>query len=276
MYVYLATPIDQGTAAHADLVRSLLIEEGHTVYAPYRAWGTQKIDGARLQNINQYALLQSDVVFAINPAGVATVGVPMEIQTAINYHMPVVLLTDLTPNRSAMVAWLKEQPQVAIGDNPETLVRTLRTLTAVQVGAKHRTARWYGEGQQPKVGKPGDAGFDLYYCDDTPVTIQPGDFVNVRSKIAVEFPTGIWGMIVGRSSTFSRRLFVAPSVIDNGYRGELYACCWNIGSEPQTINPGDRVAQIVPFPLTAESINWVNAPLSDSERGSTGFGSTGR
>lgn len=273
MYVYLATPIDQVSRFSAEAVRSALIDAGHTVYQPARAWGTQKIDGPRLQNVNQYALLQCDVVFAINPRGMATVGVPMETQFALDNGIPVALYTDLTVHDSAMIAWLAPNPMVIVGDNYEYLISHLRTLPKANT---KRTARWFGDGQAPKIGKPGDAGFDLYYCDDQPLVIQQGEFQNVRSKIAVEFPTEIWGLIVGRSSTFARKLFVAPSVIDNGYRGELYACCWNIGSEPQTIQPGDRVAQIVPFPLTAATLNWVNAPLSDSERGASGFGSTGR
>lgn len=279
MNIYLATSVDFGRSSDSDAVRTLLIEDGHTVFAPYRAFGTKLIDGPYIQTINQYALLQSDLLFASLPHSQKSLGVPMEIQFALDHNIPVVFYTDTQPANSALISWLKSQPDVLVGDNLPMLVRQMRTLTMTSKTVRRSAAgliRWWGEGQAPKTGKPGDAGFDLYYCDDEPLTIAPGDFQNVRSKIAVQFPTDVWGLIVGRSSTFSRRLFVAPSVIDQGYRGELFACCWNIGSEPQVINPGDRVAQIVPFPLTAASLQIVNQPLDPSERGASGFGSTGR
>jgi dUTP pyrophosphatase len=275
--IYLATSVDFGRSSESDAVRTLLIEDGHTVYAPYRAFGTKIIDGPYIQQINQYALLQSDLLFASLPHDQKSLGVPMEIQFAINNRKPVVFYTDTQGYQSAIVSWLRTQPMVIVGDNLPLLMRQLRNFRhQVVLQDRRQVMRWFGEGQQPKTGKTGDAGFDLYYCDDQPLTIQPGEFQNVRSKIAVQFPDDIWGLIVGRSSTFSRKLFVAPSVIDQGYRGELYACCWNIGSEPQVIEPGDRVAQIVPLPLTAAGLRWANLPLDDSERGATGFGSTGR
>lgn len=281
MHIYIARPIDS-TGNHdtrvrriTDFIKTELIEARHTIYDAASAWSTRKIDGPTIQTVNQHALLACDGVIAILPKEVHTLGVPLEIQVALNNSMPVVVWTDRTIADSAILSWLEAQPGIDLCANSRQVALAVsrwrrRNYTRPQL------ARWTGEGRAPKDGKPGDAGFDLYYHDDQPITIAPGNFVNVRSKIAVQLPDGMWGLIVGRSSTFARRLFVAPSVIDAGYRGELYACCWNIGHEPQTIAPGDRVAQIVPFPLTAAGIVWSQMALDDSVRGETGFGSTGR
>lgn len=273
MYIYLASPIDlvvDPTAA--DGVRSSLIEEGHTVFAPYRAWGTRGPLDDRLQQHNMSMLASMDAIVAYIPRGATTIGVMLEVAWAAERQMPVGIVTDIDLSKSASLLWLSKNPYVVVSNDARVVCKRLARIPS------HRktVAIWDGDGRAPKIGKPGDAGFDLFYTDDQPVTIEPGDFVNVRSKIAVELPAHMWGLIVGRSSAFKRRLFVAPSVIDNGYRGELFACCWNIGSEPQTIEPGDRVAQLVPFPLTAENMVWYKGALSDTERGSSGFGSTGR
>jgi dUTP pyrophosphatase len=281
MHIYIARPIDS-TGSHdtrvrriTDYIKTEMIEARHTVFDAATAWSTRQIDGPTIQTVNQQALLACDGVIAILPKEVHTLGVPLEIQVALNNAMPVAIWTDRKISESAVLSWLEVQPGVQFCSNSRHVTQVVagwrrRPVTSTQI------ARWAGEGRAPKDGKPGDAGFDLYYHDDQPLTIAPGDFMNVRSKIAVQLPEGMWGLIVGRSSTFARRLFVAPSVIDAGYRGELYACCWNIGVEAQTIEPGDRVAQIVPFPLTAAGLIWSQMALDDSVRGETGFGSTGR
>lgn len=273
MYIYLASPIDLVSDPEAaDGVRSALLSDGHTVFAPYRAWGARAPLDDRLQEHNMQVLAAMDALIAYIPRGATTIGVMLEVSWAVEHGMPVGIVTDIDLSKSASLLWLTRKPNVVISNDPHYVGNAVRRMPT----HRQTVATWDGDGQAPKLGKPGDAGFDLFYTDDQPVTIQPGDFVNVRSKIAVELPAGTWGMIVGRSSAFKRRLFVAPSVIDNGYRGELFACCWNIGSEPQTIEPGDRVAQLVPFPLTAEHMVWYKGKLSDTERGTTGFGSTGR
>jgi dUTPase len=64
-------------------------------------------------------------------------------------------------------------------------------------------------------------------------------------------------------------------VIDAGYTGDIFAICWNIGSTAEVIKPGDRLAQIIPMPLSAEFMQWIKAPLEETARGAAGFGSTG-
>lgn len=273
MYIYLASPIDFADDPwRADGVRTELIAAGHAVFAPYRAWGARGPLDARLQDINMTVLQEVDALVAFLPANVPTVGTLLELQWAVDHGIPAGVITELDISKSASLLWLDQHPNVVVSNSANYVAGKLQQLNA----KPKQIALWDGEGVAPKIGKPGDAGFDLFYTDDMPLTIAPGEFQNVRSKIAVEMPAGTWGLIVGRSSTFKRRLFVAPSVIDNGYRGELFACCWNIGTEPQVIEPGDRLAQLVPFPLTAENMTWLKGALSTSERGNTGFGSTGR
>jgi len=275
MIAYLAQPIDLDSNTDntlvADQVARHLAAYGFSVYAPRRAWSVHIPADSRIQTVNEIVLRKSAAMVAVFLRGSSSLGVPIEMQIAKDAGIPVVVVTDIDPADSVMLRHFG-----APVFHPRYAEQAAIEAERLAYEPRGSIAKWDGEGHAPKTGKPGDAGFDLYYCDDQPMSIAPGDFGNVRSKIAVELPAGMWGLIVGRSSTFSRRLFVAPSVIDAGYRGELYACCWNIGSEPQTIEPGDRVAQIVPFPLTAEGLQWVQAPLSSSERGTTGFGSTGR
>lgn len=275
MIAYVAQPIDldnnETNGIVADRVSRYLAEFGFSVFAPRRAWAVHVPGDVRIQVVNEYTLRRSAVMVAVFMKGSSSLGVPMEMEIAKQAGIPVIVVSDIDPADSVMLRHFG-----APVFHPRYVEQAAQEAERRASETHHLIAKWEGGGLAPKKGKPGDAGFDLYYCDDQPMTIQPGDFGNVRSQISVELPAGMWGLIVGRSSTFSRRLFVAPSVIDAGYRGELYACCWNIGQEPQTIEPGDRVAQIVPFPLTAEGIVWVNAALSSTERGSTGFGSTGR
>lgn len=281
MHIYLARPIDravhlQNLQRQVDEVCTLLLEAGHTTYQPYRAWSTNKIDGSTIQNVNQYALIQCDAVVAFMPAGVYSIGVPMEVQFAIDHGKDVVIVTDMAVSSSAMLSYLRSTHAVPIVSEAKLVEPALRHRKDSRSTTGHsKLAKWCGEGRSPKAGKDGDAGFDLYYSDSESITIPPGGFANVRSKIAVELPDDMWFMILGRSSSFSRRIFVAPSVIDAGYRGELFACCWNISGVEQLIEPDERIAQIVPFELTAKGIQWIRTELSQTERGDTGFGSTG-
>lgn len=138
-------------------------------------------------------------------------------------------------------------------------------------------AYWTGEGKEPRLAHEGDAGFDLSYNGVSVLTVHPDETINVPTGIYVQLPYGTWGMITGRSSTFKNNLLTPLSVIDNGFRGELFAIVRNIGKETAYIYPSDRVAQLIPIPMLADVFEWVHVDqLDDSERGDQGFGSTGR
>ena len=129
----------------------------------------------------------------------------------------------------------------------------------------------------PTYGSACAAGADLYACEDNGVTIAPGKTVLVHTGIAMAIPEGYVGLVYARSGLASKR-GLAPAnkvgVIDSDYRGEIMVALHNHGSEPQTVENGERIAQIVFTPYAA-AIFTVTDELDDTARGTGGFGSTG-
>lgn len=133
------------------------------------------------------------------------------------------------------------------------------------------------EAKLPTYGSQFAAGADLYACLDAPVTIQPHETFLVPTGLAMEIPEGWAGMVHARSGMATKR-DLAPAnkvgVIDCDYRGEIMVSLHNHGQEPQTVEPGERIAQLVIMPyLTAQFFEAEE--LSDTVRGTGGFGSTG-
>ena len=130
----------------------------------------------------------------------------------------------------------------------------------------------------PTYGSAGAAGADLYACLDQDITIAPGETVFVPTGIALEVPTGCAGLIYARSSLGSKR-GLAPAnkvgVIDSDYRGEFMIALHNHGTQLRTVSQGDRIAQLVITPVYTPGFREVTA-LEDTQRGSGGFGSTGK
>ncbi len=129
----------------------------------------------------------------------------------------------------------------------------------------------------PKYGSEYSAGCDLHACLDGPVTIQAGETVLIHIGIAMEIPEGLVGLIFPRSGMATKR-GLAPAnkvgVIDSDYRGEIMVPLHNHSKIPQTVEPCERIAQMVFMPYVAAE--WVECDeLSDTDRGTGGFGSTG-
>lgn len=129
----------------------------------------------------------------------------------------------------------------------------------------------------PVYGSEFAAGADLYACLDRAVTIGPHETRMIPTGIAMEIPVGWAGLVYARSGLAAKR-HLAPAnkvgVVDPDYRGELMVAIHNHGAEPQTIEPEERIAQIVLTPyLTAQF--YEAETLSDTGRGQGGFGSTG-
>ena len=128
----------------------------------------------------------------------------------------------------------------------------------------------------PAHAKPGDAGLDLTSRDQ--VTLWPGDTRMVGTGVHVEIPEGYFGLVAPRSGLACKHnvtLANAPGVIDAGYRGEIKAALINEGSEPYLVAKGERVCQLIIVPFESVECRAVD-DLSWSERGSGGFGSTGK
>lgn len=130
----------------------------------------------------------------------------------------------------------------------------------------------------PSYGSPSAAGADLYALADETLTIAPHQTVFVHTGISMEIPEGFVGLVYARSGIACKR-DLAPAnkvgVIDSDYRGEIMVALHNHGETSQTIENGERIAQIVIAPyLTADFVQTDD--LSDTDRGSGGFGSTGK
>ena len=130
----------------------------------------------------------------------------------------------------------------------------------------------------PTFGSNEAAGADLYACLEQDVTIAPGETVFVPTGLAMELPRGYAGLIYARSGLACKR-GLAPAnkvgVVDSDYRGEFIVALHNHGSQPQIISHGERIAQLVVTPVLIPEYIEVET-LSDTQRGTSGFGSTGR
>lgn len=129
----------------------------------------------------------------------------------------------------------------------------------------------------PAYGSLAAAGADLYALADAPITIEAGATVLVHTGIALEIPDGYVGLIYARSGLATKR-GLAPAnkvgVIDSDYRGEVMVALYNQSPIPQTVEHGERIAQLVIAPYLTVKFEETEA-LSGTERGEGGFGSTG-
>lgn len=130
----------------------------------------------------------------------------------------------------------------------------------------------------PTYGTEYAAGADLYACIDESLTINPGETKFIGTGIALEIPEGYAGLIYARSG-LSCKKGLAPAnkvgVVDADYRGEITVALHNHSLEAKTIEPNERIAQMVIAPFLAATFNEVEE-LSDTVRGVGGFGSTGK
>ena len=130
----------------------------------------------------------------------------------------------------------------------------------------------------PTYGSCDAAGADLYACLDAPITIAPGETLMIPTGLAMEIPQYHAGLIFARSSMGAKR-GLAPAnkvgVIDPDYRGEFMVALHNHSSQPQEVAPGERIAQLVIVPVVTPGFTECEE-LSDTVRGSGGFGSTGK
>ena len=132
--------------------------------------------------------------------------------------------------------------------------------------------------QLPRYATPGSAGLDLRACIDHAVTVEAGQAVMVPTGLAIHLDDpGYCAMILPRSGLGHRHGIVLGNLvglIDSDYQGPLQISCWNRSNEPYTLQPLDRVAQLVIVPVQQVEFDLVDA-FTESERGAGGFGSTG-
>ncbi|MEM9491592.1 MAG: dUTP diphosphatase [Myxococcota bacterium] len=130
----------------------------------------------------------------------------------------------------------------------------------------------------PRYMTEGAAGLDLSAAIDQPLPLAPGQRQAVPTGLALAIPTGYEGQVRPRSGAALKTgltVLNAPGTIDSDYRGEVAVILINLGSEPLTIQPGQRIAQLVIAPVTRAELTVVTE-LPPSQRGGGGFGSTGQ
>ncbi len=129
----------------------------------------------------------------------------------------------------------------------------------------------------PHRATEGAAGADLTACIREPVTVAPRQLVRIPTGIAVAVPAGYAALLYARSglaTKFGVTLSNCVGVVDSDYRGEIQVGLCNVSDAPYTIEPGERIAQMVIAPVAAPA--FVEEALDETARGAGGFGSTGK
>jgi len=136
-----------------------------------------------------------------------------------------------------------------------------------------------GEFPLPAYATAGSAGLDLRACVAAPLVLQPGRAELISTGLAIHIADpGLAAVILPRSGLGHKHGVVLGNLvglIDSDYQGPLMVSCWNRGVEPFTVQPGERIAQLVVVPVVQVELNVVS-DFAASQRGSGGFGHTGR
>jgi dUTP pyrophosphatase len=131
----------------------------------------------------------------------------------------------------------------------------------------------------PHYATPGSAGLDLRACLDAPLVLQPGATQLIPTGIAIHLDDpGLAAVLLPRSGLGHKHGIVLGNLvglIDSDYQGQVMVSCWNRGQSAFTIEPGERIAQMVIVPVVQVEFDVVEA-FTASDRGAGGFGSSGR
>lgn len=131
----------------------------------------------------------------------------------------------------------------------------------------------------PQYATEGSAGLDLRACIDNTMSIKPGETTLVPGGIAIHIADpGLAAVILPRSGLGHKHGIVLGNLvglIDSDYQGQIFVSVWNRGNEPFELKPLERIAQLVVVPVVQVSFNVVDT-FDESERGASGFGSTGK
>lgn len=136
-----------------------------------------------------------------------------------------------------------------------------------------------GQFPLPHYATEGSAGLDLRACLDQSITLEPGQTELLPTGIAIHIADpALCAMILPRSGLGHKHGIVLGNLvglIDSDYQGQLMVSCWNRGNTTFTVEPGERIAQLVLVPVVQAEFEVVDE-FSDSDRGEGGFGSSGR
>lgn len=130
----------------------------------------------------------------------------------------------------------------------------------------------------PRYGTEGAAGLDMIACLDNPLVLKPGDTHLIPTGVAIHIgDQGLAAVLLPRSGLGHKHGIVLGNLvglIDSDYQGQIFVSCWNRGQQAFTIEPGDRIAQMVFVPVVKAEFEIVT-DFDASQRGSGGFGHTG-
>jgi len=148
-----------------------------------------------------------------------------------------------------------------------------------QLEVKIMDSRLGGEWPLPAYATPGSAGMDLRACIETPLQLAPGATKLLPTGMAIHIgDPGLCAMLLPRSGLGHKHGIVLGNLvglIDSDYQGQLMVSCWNRGNTSFTVEPGERIAQMVLVPVVQAELNIVDE-FDTSERGTGGFGHSGR
>ena len=133
---------------------------------------------------------------------------------------------------------------------------------------------------EPSYATDGAAAMDLRACIEAPLTLQPGSRALVKTGLAINMmDPGLVAIVASRSGlslTHGVRVAQGVGVIDADYHGEIGVILANDGSEPYVVQPGERIAQLMFQPVVQVALSFVDVFSTDTQRGMSGFGSTGK
>lgn len=148
-----------------------------------------------------------------------------------------------------------------------------------KIQLKIMDARIGGEYPLPEPATAGSAGVDLRACLDGPLTLEPGQTELIPTGIAIHLDDpGLAAVLLPRSGLGHKHGIVLGNLtglIDSDYQGQIFVSCWNRGLKPFTIEPGERIAQMVILPIVHAEFEVVEE-FVESARGVGGFGHSGR
>lgn len=149
----------------------------------------------------------------------------------------------------------------------------------VPLQAKILDPRLGSEFELPAAATPGSAGIDLRAMLQQPLTLEPGQRELVPTGLSIYLRDPNWcAMLMPRSGQGHKRGLILGNtigLIDSDYQGPLMVSLWNRGQETQTVEVGERIAQMVLVPVGRAQFEWVDEYSEGSERGSGGYGSSG-
>lgn len=287
--VYMAEPIDFGAAEHnlVQFATGYLSAADLTIYRPADAFVVGSTPSGVVNRVNHAAMTAATGAVAFLPGNVKSVGVPSEIGYLQARYVPLLVVTtpDMELSSWVVAGWADSDnikvvamAEDAIQAGVEWLIGQMELVNSVRQSVPDPIIfeRTRDDAKLPSRGYSTDAGYDLASVEQ--VYVPARGRAMIPTGVKVDLPPGSYGQITGRSSSFDLGLIVAPGVgiIDEEYTGELYIPVWNMTGNDVMVDPGQRVGQLILHQALGQDFapTWGKVPTK--QRGSNGFGSTGR